>query len=346
VQGTLEGDFDPVRVAVQAGALPGVVREHVGGFETERFADLHDPASSPPDGSAPHHGERALVQTNRSRLVIQLLSGQVAPPLLSTSLYDVGADGVPRILPGVGGIVLNLRVGDSVFALEGDHIEPAVSAHHADERVNAAFCTLSCIGNAVTVASGDAKGERGVVTGKHGGVEHLLIDFPPATMERMKIGDELVVRAVGVGLALENAGDVRVFNCDPDLLEKLGLRREHGVFSVPVARIVPAAVMGSGLGRQTVARGDYDIQCFDPKIVAEYGLDQLRLGDVVAIRDADNSYGRIYRSGAVSVAVVSHSASMMAGHGPGVTTLLTSASGALAPVLDERANLARILGLR
>jgi hypothetical protein len=286
------------------------------------------------------------VQTNRARLVTQLLSAQVAPPLLASNLYEVGAEGVPRILPGVGGITLNVRVGDSAFAVEGDHVEPAVSAKHPDDRLNAAFCTLACVGNVATVAGGEAKGERGVVTGKHGGVEHVIIDFAPEIMERMRIGDPLDVRAVGVGLELENAGDVRVFNCDPDLLDTLGLRREHGVFSVPVARIVPGAVMGSGLGRQTVARGDYDIQCFDPKIVAEYGLDALRLGDLVAIRDADNSYGRVYRSGAVTVAVVSHGSSYIAGHGPGVTTLLTSPSGALAPVLDARANLATILDLR
>ena len=116
--------------------------------------------------------------------------------------------------------------------------------------------------------------------------------------------------------------------------------------SVPVAKRVPARVMGSGLGRQTVARGDYDIQCFDEATVREFGLDQLRLGDVVAISDADNSFGRVYRTGAVTIALVSHGMSYIAGHGPGVTTLLTSASGALEPHLDARANLATILGLR
>ncbi len=271
---------------------------------------------------------------------------QVAPPLLSSGLYDVGADGIPRTLPGVGGITLNVRVGDSAFGFEADHVEPAVSVRHPDDKVNAAFCTLACIGNVATVASGDAKGERGVVTGKHGGVEHVLIDFPDRVMERMQLGDTIGVRAVGVGLALADAGDVKLFNCDPDLFEKLGVERNGARLRVPVARSVPARVMGSGLGRQTVARGDYDIQCFDEATVREFGLDGVRLGDVVAILDADNSFGRVYRKGAVTVAVVSHGASFIAGHGPGVTTLMTSASGALEPVIDERANLAPILGLR
>jgi hypothetical protein len=291
------------------------------------------------------------VTTNRSRLVAQILTAKVAPPLLSSSLYDVGADGVPRILPSVGGITLNVRVGDSAFAFEADHVEPAVSVRHADDKVNAAFCTLACVGNVATVASGDAKGERGIVTGKHGGVEHVIVDFPERVMERMQIGDAIAVRAVGVGLALDDAGDVKIFNCDPDLFDKLVLPQgqddvARSRLAVRVARTVPARVMGSGLGRQTVARGDYDIQCFDAATVAEFGLDQLRLGDLVAILDADNSHGRVYRTGAVTIAVVSHGMSHIAGHGPGVTTLMTSAGGAIEPLVDARANLATILNLR
>ncbi|GAC1660103.1 MAG: DUF4438 domain-containing protein [Candidatus Elarobacter sp.] len=284
--------------------------------------------------------------TNRSRLVAQVLGGQAAPPLLASSLYDIGADGVPRILPSMGGITLNVRVGDGAFAFEGDHIEPAVSVRHRDDKINTAFCTFACIGNAATVTSGDAKGERGVVTGKHGGVEHVMVDFPPAVMERMQIGDAISVRAVGVGLEIESAGDVKVFNCDPDLFEKLGVERAGERFTVRVARKVPARIMGSGLGRPTVARGDYDIQCFDAAIVHEFGLDKLRLGDLVAIVDADNSFGRIFRTGAVTIAVVSHGMSYVAGHGPGVTTLMTSARGAIEPLVDARANLATILDLR
>ncbi|HEX3466575.1 MAG TPA: DUF4438 domain-containing protein [Candidatus Elarobacter sp.] len=284
--------------------------------------------------------------TNRSRLVVQNLIAQVAPPLVPSALYDVGADGVPRVLPSVGGVSLNVRVGDSAFGFEADHVEPAVSVRHPDDKLNAAFCTFACVGNTATVTSGEAKGERGVVTGKHGGVEHVMVDFPPAVMERIQVGDGVAVRAVGVGLALDDAGDVTVFNCDPDLLELLGVERAGARWRVRVALRIPARVMGSGLGRTTVARGDYDIQCFDPPTVREFGLDRLRLGDLVAIDDADNSHGRIYRTGAVTVAVVAHGASNIAGHGPGVTTLMTSPGGAIEPVIDANANLAAILQLR
>jgi hypothetical protein len=286
------------------------------------------------------------VTTNRDRLVAQIVNGQAAPPLLAPALYDVGHDGVARIVPSVGGITLNVRVGDSAFFFEGDHVEPALSAKHPDEKANTALNVFACVGNPATVTSGEAKGARGVVTGKHGGVEHVIVDFAPEVLEKMNLGDGIAVRACGLGLALAEGSDVKIFNCDPDLFEKLGLVRAGARFRIPVAKRVPARVMGSGLGRQTVVRGDYDIQCFDPPTVDEYGLAGLRLGDLVAIVDADNSYGRIFRTGAVTIGVVSHGSSFISGHGPGVTTLLTSAGGALEPVLDERANLATILGLR
>jgi hypothetical protein len=45
----------------------------------------------------------------------------------------------------------------------------------------------------------------------------------------------------------------------------------------------------------------------------------------------------------VSVGVVVHSRSDIAGHGPGVTTVLTSRSGKIHPIIDPRANLKRLL---
>jgi hypothetical protein len=120
----------------------------------------------------------------------------------------------------------------------------------------------------------------------------------------------------------------------------------EGKLQVPVAVKVPAKVMGSGLGRNHVYRGDYDIQLFDDKTVKEYGLDKLRFGDVVALIDADNTYGRIYKEGAVSIGVIAHSICHGAGHGPGVTTILASADGNIEVVVDSNANLAKLLELR
>ncbi len=280
------------------------------------------------------------LRINREELVVSAVTGEVAPMLLNTGLYDVSFEGKPFIVPSVGGITPNVRVGASAFAFMADHIEPAVSVKHPDTKVNTSLNVLACIGNEAVVTSGDAKGERGRVTGKHGGVEHVMIDFSPDAMRRMTIGDKITVWSCGLGLRLLDLPDVRVFNLDPDLMHRMGIELRGGRLRVRVARIAPATVMGSGLGRSTVVRGDYDIQTFDDETAEKYGLRELRLGDVVAISDADNSYGRVFRSGAISIGIVVHGSSFVAGHGPGVTTILTSAKGDIDVEVDEQANLA------
>ena len=185
------------------------------------------------------------------------------------------------------------------------------------------------------------------MTGTHGGIEHVLVDFDESVMDKMAVGDKIQIKAYGMGLELISHPDIRVLSCDPGLLKKWKVRDlGHGRLEVPVAALVPARIMGSGLGNNSCHRGDYDIQTFDAATVEEHGLGKLRFGDFVAILDADHSFGRIYKSGAVSVGVVVHSDSEVAGHGPGVTTLLTSTRGLIAPRLDPRANLAEALGLR
>ncbi|GAC1409395.1 MAG: DUF4438 domain-containing protein [Candidatus Velthaea sp.] len=287
-----------------------------------------------------------MLQSNRAALVAMHVQGEIAPPSIPSSIYEVSADGRPLILPSVGGICLNVRVGDGAFDFAGDHIEPAVSVRHPDGKINVGFCVLACVGNRATVLTGEAKGEYGYVTGKHGGIEHVMIDFNERVMAKMTHGDKIGIRAYGLGLELTDAGDIRAFNSDPDFLEKMGAEMRADSLHVPVAKIVPASIMGSGLGRQTVARGDYDIQSFDEAIVAEYGLHELRFGDIVAIANADHSFGRIYRGGAMSIGIIAHGASNMAGHGPGVTSLLTSRSGKIVPHVEPKANIATILDLR
>ena len=286
------------------------------------------------------------LRINREELVITAVVGEAAPMLLNTGLYDVSFEGEPLILPSVGGITPNVRVGDSAFAFQADHIEPGVTIRHPDDRQNASLNVMACIGNEAIVVSGDAKGAKGRVTGKHGGVEHVMVDFTPEVMRKMTIGDKVQVWGCGLGLRLLDAPNIKVFNADPDLLDACGAETRDGRIQITVARTVPAAVMGSGLGRATVVRGDYDIQTFDDKMASEYGLRELRLGDLVAIIDADNSFGRIYRTGSVSVGVVVHGRSFVSGHGPGVTTLLTSRTGDIEIATDEKANLANILDLR
>jgi len=293
-----------------------------------------------------------MIRTNRDKIVKVSVIGEVVSPVISDAVYKVTADGEPVILPGVGGITYNVRVGDPAVGWMADHLEPGVSLENrvTDRRFPSgqsnALNVLSCVGNEALVVKGDAKGERGVVVGKHGGIEHVMVDFKPETMEKLVIEDRVQIRAYGVGLRLLDLPDVKLFNMDPRFLDALGPTIEGGKLRVPVTHTVPAAAMGSGLGSSHVASGDYDITMFCGETCEEYGLGGLRFGDLVAIEDADHSFGRIYRRGAVSVGIVTHSNCVVAGHGPGVTTLFTSRSGAIEPVIDGGANIARILGLR
>ena len=63
-------------------------------------------------------------------------------------------------------------------------------------------------------------------------------------------------------------------------------------------------------------------------------------GDFVALLDHDNSYGRAYRQGAVTISVIVHSDCRGAGHGPGVTTVMTCSTSLIKPIIDPRANIA------
>jgi hypothetical protein len=292
-----------------------------------------------------------MLRTNADKLVKISVMGEVASPIVR-SVYNISATGTPMVLPGVGGITYNLRVGDPACGWEADHVEPCVSVENKENdprsggAANAAFNVLSCVGNEATVVNGDAKGAKGIVTGKHGGIEHVLVDFQPETLEKLLLGDKILVKAYGVGLKLIDYPDIKVMNMDPSFLDRLKPEPNGDKLKVPVAHMVPAAIMGSGLGSNQVHSGDYDIQLFDDAISEQYGLGDLRLGDLVAIIDADHSFGRIFRQGAVSVGIVVHTNCVTAGHGPGVTTLMTSASGKIIPEIDAKANIAFILKLR
>ncbi len=300
-------------------------------------------------------GDRLIpVEYNKERLVKMAVIGYIAEARLGDPPYRVGADGSIGIFPATGSITYNFRTGDTAVDLAGDHVEPAVTLYNpgpSDDRRSAesrAFNVLSCIGNDVRVLTGDAKDAMGVVIGKHGGSEHVMVDFKnPEVMKKMTPGDRMQVYAWGTGMELLNVNGVKVMNMSPQLMEALtkagmGITPE-GKLRINVALTIPAKIMGSGIGSDHVHSGDYDIQLFDEKIVEKYDLHKLRFGDIVAITDADHSYGRIYRTGAVTIGVVTHSKSIIAGHGPGFTTLFTSAEGNIEFYTDPEANLKYLL---
>lgn len=290
---------------------------------------------------------------NRDQLVVSVVSGQIAHPVGRASPYRIGHDGVPRVLPGTGGITLNWRIGDPCIGLAGDHVEPGVALHNNGREVvgarngpNLALITYACVGNRATVLSGAAAGRTGCVTGKHGGVDHVLVDFPTEVLQRLNIGDRIQVTSVGLGLRLLDHPGITVLNCSPALLARWGLTSASGRLRVPVTHRFPASLMGSGLGRNTAARGDYDIQLSDPQALRRFRLDRLRFGDLVCIERADARYGPSGRAGRRTIGVVVHSDSTVSGHGPGVTVLMTGPAAVIEPVPDARANIAAVLGVR
>ncbi len=283
---------------------------------------------------------------------MQSVVGQISSPTFSRTPYIISADGRPLVLPSVGGITYNVRVGDPAIGWAADHVEPGVSIINTEKSIgswspNAGLNTLACAGNEVKVISGSAKGVKGVVIGKHGGIEHVIVDFPPKTLEKMVVGDKMQIKACGTGLILTNYyPEIHAMNISPNLLSQIPVKEIKGTLKFPVTHIVPAAIMGSGLGSSHSYSGDYDIQMFDDKIVKKHGLGTLRFGDFVAIIDADHSYGRIYKTGAVSIGIIVHSNCVIAGHGPGVMTILTSSKGKIKPIMNKKSNIRNYLKLK
>ena len=286
--------------------------------------------------------------TNQDRVVMQSVQGNISHPRAGRLPYRLDREGRGHNLPGTGGITYNVRVGDPAMGWAGDHIEPAVSmkiTKDSKDYENYGLGLLACIGNQARVVSGEAEGARGVVTGLHGGINHVLVDFAPEDMEKMKVGDSILVKARGQGLRLEDYPEVRVFNIDPDLLMQLGIEEssQQDKLKVPVAAVVPGHLMGSGIGSSSAAMGDYDITTGDKAELEKHNLNALRLGDLVYLADCDNTYGREYITGAGSIGVVAHSDCIIMGHGPGVTTIMTSKQDIIQPEITREANIAGYL---
>lgn len=208
-----------------------------------------------------------------------------------------------------------------------------------------AVAILACIGNEARVLTGEAKGAKGFYIGRHAGSDDLVW-FPRHIIEKLTIDDKIQIRAKGVGLRIEGFEDVRVNKLSPEVLEKMILKIEENQLVVPVAKEVPGHIMGSGIGFPFIETLDYDIQTTDPWVVEKYNLKDLKLGDVVAIRDHYDSYGTGRYEGAVTIGVCIHGFSESPGHGPGLNPVLSALPGRIKTIIDPKANIAYYLGIR
>jgi hypothetical protein len=288
-----------------------------------------------------------MLKTNEEKLVKFSIQGTVAHQKFG-SPYLAGADGVPRFSPRTGAIVYNVKVGDLACGWAGDHVEPGVTSILDDKDIlgpkNEGYNAFACIGNEVRVVSGDAKGSKGTVTGKHGGAEHVILDFADDVLNKLTMDDKFLIISHGQGIELLDYPDIKVLNIDPDLLKKWKIKENRdGTISVPVTKVIPAYLMGSGIGKISPMLGDYDIQTHDPDENKRLGLEEIRLGDIVAVQDHHGIWGRSYLKGSVSIGIVLHCDSKLAGHGPGVVNVISSRKPIIKPVIDKDANIARML---
>lgn len=294
----------------------------------------------------PPRSASGLLKTNRDRLITTAVQGVVQPARAGT--YDTIYDGRPKLGIGMASINYSVSLGDPAYGwAEGDHVEPDVTIQGRDRpsAMECAVAILACIGNEAEIISGEAKGTKGIYIGRHAGADDLVW-FPKSALENLAVNDRVQVKAQGVGLKIEGFEDVRVNKLSPDLLEKLGIVIEKGQLIVPVVLEIPGHIMGSGLGGGFLESVDYDIQTTCPQVVEEFGLKKLRLGDLVAIRDHYDYYGRGRYKGAVTIGVVIHGFSDYSGHGPGVNPILSALPGRIKTRIDPKANTATYLGIK
>ncbi len=288
-----------------------------------------------------------MLKLNESKLVKIAVEGKVAPALAYPN--EIGHDGKVHNLPSLGGITYNVSVGDDAFGWAADHVEPCVSTalsiEKRNDRPNVAYNFLACVGNEAVVVSGGAKGAKGVVVGHHGGVEHVMIDFPQKALQKMTVDDKIQIRSHGQGLKILNAPEVSVMSISPDALKKLRIAIRGDSLEIPVAAKIPAELMGSGCGDSNCYTGDIDIITSDKDALDEHKISGLKLGDIVAVMDWEAGFGWSYKRGAVTIGIIIHGDSHLASHGPGVTTILTSSSGKIFPKIDKNANIGRYLSV-
>lgn len=279
------------------------------------------------------------MNTNKDCVVKISVQGEIVHPGRKGEFITDG-EGNARVLPATGGIVYNTKVGDCCMNWAADHLEPGVTTcNSVSDMKRNGYSVYSCIGNEARIITGDAKGAKGYVTGQHD-MSNVLIYFDDDTLDKLTLDDKILIKGYGQGFSLTDYPEVYVMNIDPDLFERMGIREENGKLIIPVAKKIPPYLMGSGIGASSPYRSDYDIMTQDTETIKELGLDTLRFGDIVLLEDCDNCFGRGYFKGATTIGVVSHGHCFKPGHGPGVSTILSTKEPLITCVIDSGANIA------
>ena len=259
------------------------------------------------------------LKTNEFNLVEMSIGGYVTQPSFKNPGYIPNNDGKSLILPGMFGVVNNVKVGDQAFGWAGDHIEPGISIDSENINEHFALHYLVCTGNKALVRSGDAKGSQGIVTGEHA---RNLVHFEQKILDKICIGDQIDIITHGRGLKLIDFPDIELKKVSPKLLNSMNLKKVKNKLIVEVAMELPIRIMGSGaeLNSEYV---DQDLMSGDRSLMKKLKIDQMRLGDLIVINHADHKCGRSFKKDHISIAICIHGDSVMTGHGPGIMTIMT-----------------------
>jgi len=282
------------------------------------------------------------LKTNEKKLIKMSIGGYVTQPSFKNPGYIPDNDGNSVILPGMYGVVNNVKVGDKAFGWNGDHIEPGVSIDSENINEHFALHYLVCTGNKAIVRSGEAKGKTGIVTGEHA---RNLIHFEQNILEKICVGDQIDIITHGRGLRLLDFPEIEIKKIDPNLLKSMNFKVVNKKLIVDVAIELPIKIMGSGaeLNSEYV---DQDLMSGDRSLMKKLKIDQMKLGDLIVINHADHRWGRSYKKDHVSIAICIHGDSVMTGHGPGIMTIMTGTKKNLGWRINKKANLKNILKIK
>ena len=290
------------------------------------------------------------LRTNKENLPIISCTSEITSPALG-SRWSIDTDGKCFQKAGMGGICLNIGLGDKALGWEGDHVEPDVTVKFVgrqsaeDDMINYGLQFQACIGNDVYTCERNPKDRtKGMVIGKHGGVNHVMTCFGDKK-DRLLPGQEILVWSWGQGLKLLDYPEIQIWNIDPDLLLKIPIKiKQDGSIEFPVTHCFPGSVMGSGLGDNEVYIGDCDITLTTEE--EKEKAKELRIGDLVAIHNFDGRYGRHNRRDYVTIGVIIHGDSNISGHGPGLTTIASGQLRFLNFHIDLKANIINWTGFK
>jgi hypothetical protein len=286
-----------------------------------------------------------MLKDNRNALVHATVSGRIAPPRIFSEAPTVDRNGLHFCLPAAGGIALGVHMGDRAGRWLADHLMPGASIEDAEDSpaVAGALHLLSCIGNVVRDGSGR---KIGIVSGKRGGMapgfwapQLVSMEMPDLVARSLAPGDRIAVETEGRGLEILGFPGATLSNVSPTCLDMLPLRSEGGRLICEVRAVAPPESAGPGLGQDAWV-GDLEIA--GDRLTAG-SLDELCFGDLVAFSDIDASTTRFYRPGWMSIGLVSHGPSPAAGHGIGVTILITAPGGVLKAQVGPSGTLGALL---